>query len=145
MVRRRLRPVAALRGDTRGQALVEFALILPLFLLLVMAVWQFGRAWQVYQTLTDAAREGARTAVVANPNITVDSVAAKINRNLQLAALDTASAIKTITGMHGGTGTQATIAISYPYQLRWLQPFVGWTGAQASFNMNTSVVFRNEM
>ena len=145
MVTQRLASRRALRADTRGQALVEFALIVPLFLLLVFGVWEFGRAWQVYQTLTDAAREGGRAAVVANPNFTVDSVAAKINRNLGLAALDTARAIKTVTNMHGGTGTQATVSISYPYQLRWLQPFVGWTGAQASFNMNTSVVFRNEM
>jgi len=83
VVTQRLASRRALRADTRGQALVEFALIVPLFLLLVFGVWEFGRAWQVYQTLTDAAREGGRAAVVANPNFTVDSVAAKINRMLE--------------------------------------------------------------
>jgi hypothetical protein len=49
-----------------------------------------------------------------------------------------------VTGFHGGTGVPATVSISYPFMIRWITPFMGWTGAQASFTMNTSVVFRNE-
>jgi Flp pilus assembly protein TadG len=127
-----------------GQAIVEFALIAPIFLLMVFGVVEFGRAWNVYQTLTDAAREGARTAVVNQANITVDSVAKRINNNLFVAGLDTASAGKTVTGFRAGTGTPLTVAIAYPYQLRWLRPLMGWTSTQASFNMNSSVTFRNE-
>ena len=48
----------------RGQALVEFALIIPLFLLLLVAVFDMGRAVFAYNTLTNAAREGARIAIV---------------------------------------------------------------------------------
>ncbi len=127
-----------------GQALVEFALITPLLLLLLLGVYEFGRAWNVYQTLSDAVREGGRTAVVANSSITVDSVVARINDNLNRAGIDTAKAVKTISGFHAGTGTPATVSIAYPYQLRWIQGLVGWTGAQALFQMTTSVVFRNE-
>ena len=127
-----------------GQAIVEFALVAPIFLLLVLGVVEFGRAFNVYQTVTDAAREGARTAVIANPTFTLDTVAARINANLNGAALDTASAIKTVTGFHTGTGTPLTVSISYPYHLGWLQPFMSWTNAQASFNMNAVITFRNE-
>jgi Flp pilus assembly protein TadG len=49
---------------TRGQALVEFALVIPLFLLLLIALFDLGRAVFAYNTLTNAAREGARIAIV---------------------------------------------------------------------------------
>ena len=52
-------------GDPRrGQALVEFALIIPLFLVLLVGLFDLGRAVFAYNTLTNAAREGARTAIV---------------------------------------------------------------------------------
>ena len=48
----------------RGQALVEFALVIPIFLLLLVAIFDLGRAVFAYNTLTNAAREGARMAIV---------------------------------------------------------------------------------
>jgi Flp pilus assembly protein TadG len=48
----------------RGQALVEFALVIPIFLLLLVALFDLGRAVFAYNTLTNAAREGARIAIV---------------------------------------------------------------------------------
>lgn len=48
----------------RGQALAEFALILPLFLLVMVAIFDLGRAIFAFNTLTNAAREGARLAIV---------------------------------------------------------------------------------
>lgn len=50
--------------DERGAAMVEFALVVPLLLLLIFGIAEFGRAWNINQTLADAAREGARRAVV---------------------------------------------------------------------------------
>ncbi|MBA3236662.1 MAG: pilus assembly protein [Chloroflexi bacterium] len=48
----------------RGQALVEFALVIPIFLLMMVALFDLGRAVFAYNTLTNAAREGARIAIV---------------------------------------------------------------------------------
>lgn len=48
----------------RGQALVEFALVIPIFLLVLIALFDLGRAVFAYNTLTNAAREGARMAIV---------------------------------------------------------------------------------
>lgn len=48
----------------RGQSLVEFAIALPVFLFLVVAVFDLGRYVVAYSALTNAAREGARLAVV---------------------------------------------------------------------------------
>jgi len=50
--------------DSRGQAIVELALVLFLLLLLVMGIFEFGRAMYIKNTLTHAARAGARAAVV---------------------------------------------------------------------------------
>jgi len=50
----------------RGQALVEFALIAPVLLVLVMGLLDFGQAYQVRITITNAAREGARLAARGN-------------------------------------------------------------------------------
>jgi hypothetical protein len=48
----------------RGQALVEFALIFPVFMLIIVALFDVGRAVFAYNTLTNAAREAARLGIV---------------------------------------------------------------------------------
>ena len=53
-----------LRQERRGQALVEFALIVPLFVLLLVGLFDFGRAIYAYNTINNAARQAARLAVV---------------------------------------------------------------------------------
>jgi len=52
------------RSRQRGQSLVETALILPIFLLLVVAIFDLGRAVFMYSTVGNAARQGARVAIV---------------------------------------------------------------------------------
>lgn len=52
------------RPRRRGQALAEFALILPIALIILLAVFDLGRAVFLYNGLTNAAREGARLAIV---------------------------------------------------------------------------------
>jgi Flp pilus assembly protein TadG len=50
---------------------VEFALVLPIFLLLVVSLFDLGRAVFAYNTLTNAAREGARLAIVNQDKQTI--------------------------------------------------------------------------
>lgn len=52
------------RPEKGGQGLVEFALILPLLLLIFMGIVDFGRAIYAYNSVSNAAREGARLAIV---------------------------------------------------------------------------------
>jgi hypothetical protein len=49
---------------SRGQGLVEFALVVPLFLILLLGMVEFGRAWMTKNILTGAAREAVRLAAV---------------------------------------------------------------------------------
>jgi Flp pilus assembly protein TadG len=52
------------RPPSRGQALAEFAIVLPVFLLILLAVFDVGRAVFIYNGLTNSAREAARLAIV---------------------------------------------------------------------------------
>ena len=51
-------------AERRGVSAVEFAIIAPLFVLLILGVIEFGRAMMVKQIITNAAREGARRAII---------------------------------------------------------------------------------
>ena len=61
------RLVSKLR-ESRGNAVVEMALVLPILLLLVFGITEFGRAWMTMNILQTASREGARLAVVTGPD-----------------------------------------------------------------------------
>ncbi|MGH7725497.1 MAG: TadE/TadG family type IV pilus assembly protein [Candidatus Eiseniibacteriota bacterium] len=54
-----------LARDSRGQSLVEFALVLPMLLVVMLMITEFGRALWTYNVLAQATREGARIAVVS--------------------------------------------------------------------------------
>lgn len=73
MNRRRSRSRSA---QDRGTAAVEFALVLPLLLLVVLGIIDFGRALNAQITLTQAAREGARLAALGQPNVVGQTQAA---------------------------------------------------------------------
>ena len=60
----KIRRMRGLHADERGAAMVEFALVVPLLLVLLVGIFEVSHAWQNYQVLTDAAREGARRAVI---------------------------------------------------------------------------------
>ena len=51
----------------RGQSLVEFALVLPILMIIVFGIIDFGMGLRSYISLTNATREGARFAAVGNP------------------------------------------------------------------------------
>jgi Flp pilus assembly protein TadG len=61
-----VRPVTGRSRGERGAVAVELALVLPILLVLVFGVIDFGRAFNAQETLTQAAREGSRLAAVCN-------------------------------------------------------------------------------
>ena len=68
---RKIAPITPFRGKQRkkGQAVVELALMLPLILLLIFGITEFGRAWMTVNVMYTATREGARLAVVTAPDV----------------------------------------------------------------------------
>lgn len=127
-----------------GQAIVEFALVAPLLLMLVIGVFEFGRAWNVYQVITEAARAGARAAVVADASVTQDSVVSTIQHALGRAGLNPSRANISLTGWRAGTGTPAAVTIQFAYEFVFLRPFMGWTSDEAAITLSTAFTMRNE-
>ena len=66
---RRIRPRIGFRGRHEGQSLVEFAVVLPVFLLILAGILDFGLGLYSQMTVINAAREGARLGVVEPGNV----------------------------------------------------------------------------
>lgn len=146
------RHVARGRRD-RGQSLIEFALVLPMLLVLFFGIIEFGNAWRIYQLVTNTAREGAREAVLpSSTTATVDSV---IDERLTGSGLDASQATVSLgicTGRFTCTDLPDTVRIDYPYQFVFLGPViqlmcggVGCDGSSySSVNLSSTAIMRNE-
>lgn len=71
---------------TRGQSLVEFALLLPLLLLILFGVIDFGRSIFQYSTLSEGARQAGRLAVVDQTVATIKAEARSRSAGIELDA-----------------------------------------------------------
>lgn len=127
------------RKERRGAAMVEMAVVLPVFFMVVMGIVEFGRGMMVTQVVTNCAREAARTGILeGSTNSDVESfVNGYMNTSLQLEPGDvtTAIVVKTPTGTEKANNNiaQATrldlieVHVSVPYEkvnfvpIRWLK------------------------
>jgi Flp pilus assembly protein TadG len=102
--------VKRIHHDERGAAAVEFALLAPVLLLLVMGIAEFGRAYHVQATISQAAREGVRVMAVQNdpagaiaatraaaPTLTLTNITVTPSSCLASGATPTATATVTVT------------------------------------------------
>jgi Flp pilus assembly protein TadG len=100
--------------DSRGQALVEFALIVPALVLLLLGIMEFGRAVYASNALANAAREGARYGII-NPQ---DS------SGIQAHAIETAVGLRLSPGSvtvsfpdgQPASGNRIRVIVSYAFQ-----------------------------
>lgn len=128
--RRSPRPRAHLRAfrrDERGQALVEFALVLPILLALIIGILDFGRALDYYNQVTQLAGQGARAAAV---NRMPDGTAITSGSALQAQLVNTYTAqpelkkgvTVCITQLPAQVGDPVTVKVSYNFNFI---PFLG--------------------
>ena len=124
-----------IKHDQRGQTATEFALVLPVFCVLLFGVIQFGILFNNYVTLTDATRAGARTGAVsrhegsAAPGITEAKVRASA-ADLDQAKL--AVNVSTVGGWEHGADVKVTA--TYPYSINLL----GWVAASGNLSSTTT-------
>ena len=131
----------------RGQSLVEMAIALPILLAVVIGIFEFGRAWNVRQVITNSAREGAR--VLALPQVDADSARVVVTNYMSTAELDPDLATMTINKDPEQPGGFARVGVSYPYQFQFLGPIVALlqgpdTAMQGTVQLQTTAVMRNE-
>lgn len=112
----RLRPWR--HDGERGQTLVEFSLVLPVFLLLLFAIADFGRGYYTWLIVTNAAREGARTAAVRADSSTIDTkiYASFCSSYPSHCGLDTSKMTITKTNVQGTRGTETSVTVAYNFQ-----------------------------
>jgi Flp pilus assembly pilin Flp len=144
--------------NRRGQALVEFALVAILLLVLIIGVFEFGRALNAQQVITLAAREGARRAVIADPTVTQAQIEFAIREAIHTSAFDPDSAVITFpcfdsaTGSETGgecfkegTGQITSVRVALPYRFPFLTPLIAIaTGSNGRVTLETVARFRNE-
>ncbi len=137
-----------------GQALVEAALTIPILLLIAVGIFEFGRAYQTWQILTNAAREGARIAVVPMGGGTSVAQARVLQymRDGQLSNAGSAavSINRNATITVSGTAVSASqVDIAYPFNFIVLGPVArlinGNTSLGNSIVISASATMRNEM
>jgi len=105
--------------NEQGQAMTEFALVLPVLALILFAVIQFGIVFNNYVTLTDATRAGARKAAVSrdDPNRDADVMAAVRS---SATDLDGSKLSVSPPSSTWDSGTDVTVTASYPYSISLL-------------------------
>ena len=118
-----MRAVKDRRGSTRerGAAMVEMAIVLPLLLLLVFGIIEFGRLYNAQVTLTHAAREGIRDYVIFHDRDQAETVAMDaVSSNFDPTPMGF-----TTVGCDPGDepGEPATMTITYDFDMRI--PFIG--------------------
>jgi hypothetical protein len=134
------------RRKRRGTATVEFALVAPIFFMLIFGMIEFGRAVMVQQILTNASREGARVAVLDGS--TGSSVRSTVTTYLSNAGIS--GATTTITPSEpstAGYGQPVTVSISVPFgQVSWVPlPKIPFSDVDLkSMTLQSSTVMRRE-
>ena len=130
------------RRNRRGAAAVEFAVVAPLFFLLVFGMIEFGRMVMVQQIITNGSREGARIAVL--DGATGGEVVTAVENYLTSASVDGAEvAVSPNPPSSAGYGEPVTVVVSIPFdQVSWLPSpmFLGGNPMSATTVMRRETV-----
>jgi Flp pilus assembly protein TadG len=126
------------RSDQNGQSVVEFALVLPLLLILVLGITEFGLVLYDKAVITNASREGARAGIVATNARTVATIKSLAETvatsyctgHLITFSSSTPTVVATPDGALGfspttGVGNKVTVTVTYEYHWLVLPGFLG--------------------
>lgn len=112
--------------------MVEFAIVLPVLVVMLFGIIQFGIVFNNYVTLTDAVRSGAREAAVARQSADPAGAATTAVRS-SAANLNQASlAVSVSSGWQ--PGSDVTVTASYPYSVKLL----GWVVTAGNLTSKTT-------
>ena len=134
----------------KGVAMVEAAITLPIILLISVGIFEFGRAYQTSQVLTNAAREGARLAVIEGSTDT--EVRARVNKYLTdggLASLADSNIVLNRTTALTASATASNVQVNYPFEFMVLNPVIRLisptnTTTGAPITLTAATLMRNE-
>ena len=135
----------------RGVELIEFAFSLPVLLLILAGILDFGFLFQRYEIVTNAAREGARLKALPVTSTTPD-IQARVAAYLTNAGLDPSLATTAVNAVAipinpNGTVTASgnQVVVQYPYQFRVLAPISGFFGGSfGTITLSASAMMRSQ-
>jgi Flp pilus assembly protein TadG len=133
----------AMTGD-EGASAVEFALVVPILILLVMGIINFGALFSQKLALNNAVREGARAAVVAGTGPTADVTAQvhnALNGTIAMDPADVTVASDNACAANQGTGQDLTVTANFTAELLVPMPVPGFPG---QFELDGQAVYRCE-
>ena len=140
------------RHGERGNALIESAITMPILLLLMVGIFEVGRAYETWQVITNAAREGARMSVTPYSNVTTtEALVRQYMADGQLGNSSTAAVDvnnnATIT-VNGTVVGASLVTVDYPFQFIMLQPVarlvVPGANTGGPITMRATALMRNE-
>jgi Flp pilus assembly protein TadG len=130
---------AATDPRDRGATAVEFALLLPVLLLLLFGIIDFGRALNAQVTLTQAAREGARLAALGQSNVVSRTQAAATGLSPVTVTVTTSCPV------NAGSGVDAVVKTTYSFAfVTPVGAFAAMFGS-ASFGSSLTLTAQGEM
>ncbi|MCA9265314.1 MAG: pilus assembly protein [Planctomycetales bacterium] len=133
--RRRLRRK---KSERRGAAAVEFAIVAPIMFLLVMGMFELGRAMSIQQVLTNAAREGAREAILIGS--TEDSVSEVVTNYTEAASITLPEGQPAISPSLDTIEAGDTVTVSVRADFSPLSIFGGnWLGDRYTLSASSSM------
>ncbi len=137
--------------DQTGAELIEFAIALPILLLVIAGILDFAILFQRYEVVSNAAREGARVAIL--PDFTVSDVQTRVNNYLAASGLTATAPAPTVTysttelSGTGPTVSVVTVVVKYPHQFVFIGPAAALIGAgpYADIMLAASATMRTEV
>ncbi len=129
----------------KGTSAVEFALILPLLLLLLFLIIEFGFVLYDKAVITNASREGARTGILMrDPRVPVSTVVSTVNAYCasNLMSFGTSTTTTTVSGAPCVPPSDITVTVAYPYNFLFVPKFLGSSTRQ--INLTASTIMRCE-
>jgi Flp pilus assembly protein TadG len=126
-----------------GAAAVEFAILLPLLMLILFGIIEFGLVLYNQEVITNASREGARYGIlIGSPRPTTGQIQGVVNTYLTNAGLNAGNADVDVTGAQGASGNDLTVAVVYPYTFLVLPNLAA--GLSSNLNLNATTVMKLE-
>ena len=129
------------RRSESGASAVEFALLLPVLMMILFGITEFGLALYRQSILTNASREGARLGIVQSiPAITNGQINTAIDTYLTAGGVSPGNVTRSIVA-GGATGTPVQVTLTLPYTYAVLP---GLTGIVPTINLTAQTVMRHE-
>lgn len=128
--------------------MVEMVIILPVLLMLLFAIAEFGLVLTKWQTITNAAREGARDAVVFRVNCDAGTVESEVRTTVKNYAAAGGVTLTdgdiAVAGACGALNTDTSVGVTHDYIFDVLPGFASSIASNPTLPLSASATMRNE-